>query len=148
MANSAHTIRPGEGELLDLGIVTMRILAAGEATRSAFTLSEFSGAEGPWTVPHIHRHYEESFFVLAGNFTFTVAGEQIDAGPGSYVLVPRGTAHVMSAGGDGGRLLVLAVPGGHEAMFRELAQLSPDSIRNPDVRAAISLRHDSTPATQ
>lgn len=147
MTNAAHAVRPGEGETLDLGVVTMRILAAGDATKTAFTLSEFTGAEGPWTIPHVHNHFEESFFVLAGNFTFTVAGKKIEVGAGSYVLVPRGTSHVMSAGGGGGRLLVLAAPGGHEAMFRELAQLSPDSIRNLEVRAAISVRHDSTPAT-
>lgn len=124
----------------------MRILAAGETTQGAFTLSEFSGGDGAWTVPHVHNRFEESFLVLEGDFTFTVAGEEIKADAGCYVLVPRGTPHVITARSGGGRLLVLAVPGGHEAMFKELSQLSPDSIRNPEVRAAISLKHDSVPA--
>jgi len=34
---------------------------------------------------------EESFYVLDGEFTFTVGEETIPAGPGSYILVPRRT---------------------------------------------------------
>ena len=125
----------------------MRVLAAGEATTNrAFTLAEFTGGEGLWTVPHIHRGMEESLFVLGGEFTFPVGEQVIRAGPGSYVLVPRGTRHEISAGAGGGRLLVLMVPGGLEEMFFELGNLPPDGITDPAVRAAISARHDSIPA--
>jgi hypothetical protein len=44
------------------------------------------------------------------------------------------------------RFLTLMVPGGLEEMFFELADLPPDSITDPAVRAAISARHDSIPA--
>jgi hypothetical protein len=47
---------------------------------------------------------------------------------------------------EGGRLLVLLVPGGLEEMFFELGNLPPDSITDPAVPAAISARHDSIPA--
>jgi quercetin dioxygenase-like cupin family protein len=89
---------------------------------------------------------EESFYVLDGQYTFTVGEEKIPAGPGSYVLVPRGTRHAISAGTGGGRLLALMVPGGLEEMFFELATLPSDSITDPAVRAAISARYDSSPA--
>jgi quercetin dioxygenase-like cupin family protein len=147
LAGHAHTVAPGEGRTVNLGIIQMRVLAAGEdMTNRAFTLAEFTGGEGPWTVPHIHRGMEESFFVLGGQFTFPVGEETVPAGPGSYVLVPRGTRHGISAGAGGGRLLVLMVPGGLEEMFFELANLPPDSITDPAVRAAISARYDSIPA--
>lgn len=147
LSGHAHTVAPGEGRTLNLGIVQMRVLAAGEATTSrAFTLAEFTGGEGPWTVPHVHRRMEESFFVLDGEFTFAVGEETIPAGPGAYILVPRGTRHVITAGTGGGRILALMVPGGLEEMFFELADLPSDSITDPAVRAAISARHDSVPA--
>lgn len=124
----------------------MRVLAAGDATTArAFTLAEFTGEPGPWTVPHLHRGMEESFFVLDGDFTFTVGDEEIQAGPGSYVLVPRGTRHLLAAGASGGRCLVLMVPGGQEDMFFELGELGSDSLRDPKVRAAISAKYDSIP---
>jgi quercetin dioxygenase-like cupin family protein len=124
----------------------MRVLAGGDATAGrAFTLAEFTGGAGPWTVPHLHRAMEESFFVLDGDFTFTVGEERVEAGPGCYVLVPRGTRHLVTAGADGGQCLVLMVPGGQEDLFFELSRLGPDALRDPAVRAAISARYDSVP---
>ena len=146
LSGHAHTVAPGEGRTVNLGVIQMRVLAAGEATNRAFTLAEFTGGPGPWTVPHIHRETQESFFILDGEFTFTVGGQDIPVGPGSYILVARGTPHGITAGAAGGRFLTLMVPGGLEEMFFELADLPPDSITDPAVRAAISARHDSVPA--
>jgi quercetin dioxygenase-like cupin family protein len=142
----AHAVLPGEGRAVDLGVVTMRVLAAGETTGQAFTLAEFFGVgEGAWTVPHIHREMEESFFVLDGSFTFSVGDRAIEATPGMYILVPRGTAHTIAAAKGGGRFLTLMVPGGLEEMFFELATLPTNAIRDPVARAAISARYDSIP---
>lgn len=141
-----HTVMPGEGRSVDLGAVSMRVLAGGEVTHQAFTLAEFSGSgEGAWTVPHLHRGMEESFFVLDGSFTFTVGDTQIEATSGMYLLVPRGTTHTIMAAEGGGRFLTLMVPGGLEEMFFELGELAPNAIRDPAVRAAISARYDSIP---
>jgi quercetin dioxygenase-like cupin family protein len=146
LSGQGHTVAPSEGRAVDLGIVRMRMLAGGDATTArAFTLAEFAGSEGAWTVPHLHREMEESFFILDGEFTFTVAEERIPAGPGTYILVPRGTSHTISAGAAGGRFLTLMVPGGLEDMFFELGQLPPNSIRDKAIRAAISARYDSVP---
>ena len=146
LSGHAHTVAPGEGRTVNLGVIQMRFLAAGEATDRAFTLADVTGGPGPWTVPHIHREMEESFYVVDGEFTFTVGEQQIPAGPGSYILIPRGTRHEITAGANGGRFLTLMVPGGLEEMFFELADLPPDSITDPAMRAAISARHDSIPA--
>lgn len=135
-----------QGDTLDLGIITLRLLTVAEQTNGAFAVGEFSGQEGPWTVPHIHQHTEESFYVLDGVFTFTLGTDEVQAGPGSFVLVPRGTRHLMRAAAGGGRLLTLWVPAGPEAMFVELSQMPPGSIRDPEVRKAISARYDSIPA--
>jgi mannose-6-phosphate isomerase-like protein (cupin superfamily) len=142
----AHIVGPGDGDVADMGRVRMRVLAAGEpVTRGAFTLAEFTGGAGTWTIPHIHTSMEESFYVLDGDFTFTVGEEPVAVGPGGYVLVPRGTRHMIETG-EGGRLLTIMVPGGLEAMFFELAELPPGAITDPAIRAAISARYDSIPS--
>ena len=142
----AHRVLPGEGRHVDLGVVSMRVLAGGETTGRRYTLAEFSGAgSGAWTVPHLHEGFEESFFVLDGTFTFTVGGEPIEASPGTYVLVPRDTAHEITAADGGGRFLTLMVPGGLEDMFFELGTMPADAIRDPRARAAVSERYDSKP---
>ncbi len=149
LPGKAHTVLPGEGRSVEMGVVSMRVLAGGDAeTGGAFTLAEFYGrGEGPWTVPHLHRGFEESFFVLDGSFTFTVGEDAIEATQGMYILVPRGTAHTISAAEGGGRFLTLMVPGGLEEMFFELGRLGPDAIRDPAARAAISARYDSIPVS-
>jgi quercetin dioxygenase-like cupin family protein len=133
-------------DTLDLGIVTVRLLATAEQINGAFAVGEFSGGEGPWTVPHVHQHTEESFYVLDGAFTFTLDTDETEARPGSFILVPRGTRHVLRAAPGGGRLLTLWVPGGLEAMFVELSRMPPGSLRDPEARKAISARFDSVPA--
>jgi mannose-6-phosphate isomerase-like protein (cupin superfamily) len=133
------------GDILDLGTITLRLLAVAEQTGGAFAVGEFSGGEGPWTVPHVHQHTEESFYVLDGAFTFTLGTQDVEAGPGSLVRVPRGTRHELRAGPGGGRLLTFWVPGGTEAMFVELSRMPPGSLRDPEARKAISTRFDSIP---
>ena len=123
----------------------MRLIVSKAQTGGSFSLAEFGGSEGPWTLLHIHREMNESFYILEGEFIFTCRDKEIQAAAGSYVLVHRGTPHVMRAGPGGGRLLTLMVPGGLEEMFRELSLLSPGSLRDPEARAAISARYDSIP---
>ena len=147
LSGHAHVVTSGQGRAVDLGVAQMRVLASGDVTNGgAFALTEFSGtAEGAWTVPHLHRGFEESFFVLDGLFTFTIGEAAFEAGPGTYLLVPRGTAHMITAAAGGGRFLTLMVPGGLEEMFFELGQLAPNAIRDPAARAAVSARYDSVP---
>ena len=142
----AHVIEASRGDTFELGIITLRLLVGADQTNGTFALGEFSGGEGPWTVPHTHEKTEESFYVLDGNFTFTVGDGEVEASPGSFILVPRSTKHVMRAGSGGGRFLTLWTPGGLEAMFVELGRMPADSLRDPEVRKAISARFDSIPA--
>lgn len=145
MTSHAHVVTAGEGRTVDLGVARMRVLADEAVTRT-FSLTEFAGeAEGPWTVPHLHHGFEESFFVLDGEFTFTIAGDPIVAGPGTYLLVPKDTAHTIAAGPGGGRFLTLMVPGGLEKMFLELGELPSTAITDPVARKAVSARYDSIP---
>ena len=138
--------RQAKGETVDLGVVTMRLLVARPQTHGTLGAAEFTGREGAWTVPHIHRRMEESFYVLSGRFAFTVGDSEVAVDEGGFIMVPRGTRHLIHCGADGGKLLALFTPAGLEEMFLELGRLPADSITNPDVRAAIALRHDSIPA--
>lgn len=143
----AHIVRPDARGSYDLGAVRFSVLAASEDTGGSFSMLEFAGGEGPWTVPHMHHAMEESFYVLEGEFVFMLDDGEVAVGPGGFLVVPRGTAHMMSAGKGGGRLLTLATPGGLEAMFKELATLPAGSITDPEVRARIASRYDSKPVS-
>ncbi len=116
----AYFVDGAHGEIADLGVARMRLLVRTATTQGTFALGEFRGGEGPWTVPHVHEHLEESFYVLEGTFIFTCGEEEIEATPGAFLIVPRGMPHLMRAGPGGGALLTLWTPGGLEEMFLSL----------------------------
>ena len=125
LPGQAHSVFPGEGEVADLGIVRMRVLAAGEPTTNrSFSLLEFSGDRGPWTVPHIHQGMEESFYVLDGEFEFHVGPRTVHLRPGESVFVPRNVPHVwVCTNAGGGKVINVYQPAGNmEAFFREIGK--------------------------
>jgi quercetin dioxygenase-like cupin family protein len=78
----------GQGETVDLGHIQMRLLATSLVTGGALGAAEFRGSEGPWTIPHVHEHLEESFYVLEGSFTFTSGEDTLEAAQGAFVSTP------------------------------------------------------------
>ena len=69
--------------------------------------------EGP--AAHIHAVEDDSFYILEGELTFTVDGEEIVAGAGTFVLVPPGVRHTFANRGDTVvRFINVHAPGGFD----------------------------------
>ena len=51
--------------------------------------------------PHTHADHADCFYVLDGQAEFTLDGETLRAGPGSFVAAPIGTVHGFRNAGDG-----------------------------------------------
>ena len=49
---------------------------------------------------HAHAAEDDSFYILEGELTFTVEGNEVVAGPGTFVLVPPGVEHTFRNDGD------------------------------------------------
>ena len=139
-----HFLSSNAGEIARLGVAEMRLLLSADQGNGSLAAGEFRGAAGPWTVPHTHLDLDEFFYVVDGIFRFTCGDMEMEADAGSFLMVPRRTAHVFTAVTEG-KVLVMWSPGGLEQMFLELGRLPPDSITNPAVRAEISQRYDSVP---
>jgi mannose-6-phosphate isomerase-like protein (cupin superfamily) len=64
-----------------------------------FVVAEWSDGGAPAGPPrliaplHLHRHDDEAWYVLDGTLRVQVGADEIEAGPGSAVFVPRGTPH-------------------------------------------------------
>ena len=79
------------------------------------------GSPGPR--PHIHRHHEETFYVLKGELTVRVGPRKITAPAGSFVVVPRGVVHQPSnPGTEPTRMLLVFSPAGMDRFFEEAAE--------------------------
>jgi mannose-6-phosphate isomerase-like protein (cupin superfamily) len=47
---------------------------------------------------HLHATSAEFYYVLSGRALFTVASERFEAGPGTAMYIPAGTAHAIETG--------------------------------------------------
>ena len=102
-----------------------------------------SAPGGPAPPAHVHRRHVESFYVLAGELTFTAAGEELQATAGTWVQVPPGVPHTFAlTGPDEARFLNLHTPScGYGAFLRGLHAAQTD-----DERAAVRAAFDQEPA--
>ncbi len=142
-----YVFGPGEGEHHEARGSHMYFKAIAQTTGGRFSLMERSLPPGGRMSPaHAHSDCEEAFFVLDGQITFVLDGSELTKGPGTFVLVPGGTAHTFgNRTSDLARLLVLHSPA-LDAYFIELEALwrgpRPPSVE--EERALMS-RHGMRP---
>lgn len=103
------------------GIVT--ILLDGEATGGAYVFFDELTDPGGGPPLHVHEREDEAFFILEGRFEFRVGEQTFTAGPGDFLLAPRGVPHTFrNVGSRPARKLALAWPAGLDRFFLEVGQ--------------------------
>src|SRR5262245_50632670 len=120
------------------------VLVDSSQSGGAFALLEFEQRDNVATPLHVHHDVDEGFLVLEGQFEFESAGESFEAGPDSFILLPRGRPHRYSLIGDRGRILTFFFPGGTEDYFRDVAQMSDERRAAPGVMQALAERYGFT----
>ena len=131
-------VGPAEGRAVRMPrarLVTLKV--SGEQTGGAYSLFEVEVGPGGGEGPHVQHREDECFYVLEGRFGFVVEGEEIGAGPGSLVYVPKGDLHAFeNAGNATGRMLVSQTPGGaYEGFVEEVGQPVADGSIRPEEEA-------------
>lgn len=95
------------------------------STDGTFVVVEWTAAadtsrERPIAGLHLHREEDEAWYVLEGILGFRIGDDEVEAGPGEGVLVPRGTPHTYwNAAGSPTRYLLVMGPQ-TAAMIEEL----------------------------
>jgi quercetin dioxygenase-like cupin family protein len=59
---------------------------------------------------HIHPYGPETFFIINGDYTFTLDGEIIEATKGDFIIIPTNAPHKYKSGKLGGQMLVTTPP--------------------------------------
>ncbi|QJY46392.1 cupin domain-containing protein [Pseudonocardia broussonetiae] len=94
--------------------------------------------------PHLHRAYDEAFYVVDGSVAFTLDGGTATCPAGSFVFVPRGAAHGFANPAPApATILVIASPGAIrlvESIYQVAEQADPP---DPDAMAALYAEHRS-----
>ena len=131
-----------QGESLNVLGDHQFVMLTGEDTEGRFTLIENENPPGVGPPLHVHRNEDEAFYVLEGQVEFQVEGERTTAGPGTTVFLPRGSVHTWRVVGDEpARTLIMLMPAGLEAYFRELSGLAGEGPPEMETILEISARH-------
>ena len=59
---------------------------------------------------HVHPHGPETFFIIEGNYTFTLDNNTIEASKGDFIYIPQNTPHKYKSGMNGGQVLITTPP--------------------------------------
>jgi uncharacterized cupin superfamily protein len=118
-----------------------------EDPASGYALLEWEAPPGAASPPvHIHHWTDEGFYVVSGVYGFLVDGQEIDAPPGTYVLVSPGQAHTFwNAGDQPAKCLIILTPPDFAPYFRELSRSLASAASDEEAMAArrkLSARYD------
>lgn len=121
-ASMAKRVAVGDGRVVQL--FGVRFLYKIESADSGGSLCVLEVEIPPKTLvkPHMHSREDEYTLVLDGTVGLRVGDRYDEAGPGDYLVKPRGIAHAMwNAGSQPAKVIEMLAPGGLEEYFAELA---------------------------
>ncbi|WP_442738404.1 cupin domain-containing protein [Streptomyces pseudogriseolus] len=114
-------VAPDEGKSIWLEGMGVDFKVWGEETGNQFSIVEHPIEPGRLVPPHVHSREDEFSFVLQGRVGARVGDEEATAGPGSYILKPRGILHTFwNAGPEPARILEIISPAGFERFIDAL----------------------------
>ena len=122
-------------ELVFLGS-RVRILAEGGGLGVVDMIEVPAGDMPPL---HVHHAHNECFYVLKGEVTFYMPGEERTARAGDFILAPRGIPHSYRVGDEPCHWLVVSQPAGFERFVATVAALEE---ADPERLAAIAAEHE------
>ena len=115
-----------------------RVLADAASSGGMLGLVEMDVPAGDRSPLHVHHAEHEGFYVLDGEVTLFLPGEQITLGAGEFFLAPRGVPHAYEVGDRPARWLVTSSPAHFEAFVRDVAAAGPV---DPPALGALAAEH-------
>jgi quercetin dioxygenase-like cupin family protein len=109
-------------------------LATGADTGEAFALLRVHAVQGAETPAHVHAQEEEVIYLLEGEMTIALSGDELHARPGDLVTIPRGVEHALKHDSAEVTYLLHFSPAGFERYFHEMSEPA-EFLGLPSIRA-------------
>jgi quercetin dioxygenase-like cupin family protein len=115
--SDGHTVKHPTG-------ADMNIKVFASETGGTYSLMETVLPPGGIVPLHIHESEDENNYILEGRLQMSIGEQVYDAGPGDYVVAPRGiTQRFENTGSTPCRFLTTFTPGGAEGFFKDAGEL-------------------------
>ena len=143
--STAKVVRPSDQATTTRGAGDeYRYLATGRDTSGSYFMMEAVVPPDAGPPRHVQTREDEGFYIVEGTATFWVDGEEVEAGPGTFLNVPRGAVHNFKNRMEQiVRMLILFAPAGIEKMF---SQMAADPERYVEIGAEYGVQFPETGA--
>jgi quercetin dioxygenase-like cupin family protein len=123
---------------------TVRIMISAADTDGALGVAEAVVPPGGGPPMHVHRSFDELFYILEGSIEFEAGGQKFVAGPGATAFIPRGLPHrFQNVSAADARMLGTYTPAGFESWFARIGELEATGTLTLEVMAAVAREYDT-----
>ena len=137
-----YVLAPDKAEMLQLKAGPMALLASAETSGGSLAAWRDRVSPGDELPLHIHHKADEFFYILEGQFAFTVGDRTEQAPAGGFVFIPKGTPHgYKNVGSEVGILLGFVSPAGLESFYRAQAKMPPGQM-TPTLYRELAAKYD------
>jgi quercetin dioxygenase-like cupin family protein len=141
VSSKGYVLQPSEGRLIDLGAFSMWVKVTAEDTEGSFTLLEADEPPGFGPPLHIHHGSAEAFYVLEGEYTIFLNGDEYRCPAGSFIFIPSETPHGFRVGDVPSRKLNIYIPASMVGYFEDLSDVIKGGVADPDRLSEIATRY-------
>ncbi|MFI6359943.1 cupin domain-containing protein [Streptomyces sp. NPDC050743] len=135
-------VAPGKGVRVEPGgNHWLEVIVRGKEVDDALRVFVFTHDVITENPPHAHHDFMKIIYVLEGHYDFRVGDATFSGGPGTVVVVPKGSYHTFTTP-IGGRALFVSSPAGNEELFLEMGELGPQPT--PEQLADLNARFHTT----
>lgn len=137
-------VEPAAGRQVDLDGHVLRLLTSRQQTEGRLSVFEARNVVGV-TDRHIHHDAVKAVYVLEGSYRWVIGDEEFLARAGSFLVVPRHTAHDFEAVTEGARQLFVFSPAGMDEFMIEASDRIARGLHAFEDYADLYERYDVEP---
>ena len=120
MSKQAVVVKQGEAQALRVMGAEVRFLCEAEKTERAWSLMEVALPKHSGPPPH-HHPWDEAYYVVEGDVSFSLNGQEKLVKAGDFVYAPGGTLHGFHGASEKpARMIIFDAPAHAESFFREV----------------------------
>lgn len=122
---SRFHVQAHDGETIWEGPIGTTVKVPAAATDGRISICEMPVTPGFMVPPHTHADTDEYTYVIEGTIGARIGDDELEAGPGSWIIKPRAITHTFwNRGPAPARIIEIVLPGRFEEFFRRSSALA------------------------